>query len=136
MSTKRSFEADATGGMDIRYDKAGNDEGKCGNDKGDEIDKNYERPRKEYGNLTDIIRRGIETYEAQMLLKQGEADAENIADEHSAPDDEDGIIDEKVAKTTVCGSQGLHYTDELRTFEDDDKQTANRRKAGNGHHEQ
>ena len=98
------LESYAASRVDVRDDECGQEERQCRCEEGDDIDHDDPCWGEENGNGVDIIGGCIEAYEVEAILKNAETDAQDVANYHASPDDEDGIIEEDVAKGTIVGT--------------------------------
>ena len=69
------------------------------------------------------------------MLYQNEADAQDIADEHAAADDEDGKPEKRVAYGGVASAEGFQKADHVGALKNDDEQAADGGEACHADHQ-
>ncbi len=121
--------------MDVGDEEAGGNEYEEADEERGNVEQGYEGEVELYGCRVDVVAGGVEADDARLLLQHDETDADDVAPEQSATDDEDGKPQEGVADARVAHAQSFEDADGLGALEDDDEQSADHGDACHTDHE-
>ena len=121
--------------MDARNKVAGTYEYKDADEKRGDVEQHDEQDVQLHWCLADVIGLRVEADNACDILKQYNADSDDVAPEQAAADDEDREPEERAPDGGVACAEGFQHTNHLRALKNDNEQAADHRKARQCHHQ-